>query len=436
MQNLQLPNNQYLSSPNQHNQFNQLDQRNAFFQQQNYNQMNIQNNNNLNFRHSPPNQYMNLDQTSQMTNYYLPNNVNNLNLNSPSPTSNQNFDNFNNFNNVNDNRFGYSPTSLNPSDRSRTNSPSYQPYQTADYQQTASQTNRPTIIDPKELTTFNFQNRSHIHGFQNNFEPEPNHLDQSLDQDKDDYRSDNYNEFSDLEEDKNRNKFLSSRPQLPMSNVDLSTNNFSTTAPRTGSASPISSYNSPVVTENRIKKNKFNFKMRKFKIKGKKSSTKQSKKSNKSQKRIKPGLLYSQLNISGNLNSINKMQLSILNTGLIPIESDKASTIIPKEPFNLSTTKFIDHLEILRKYNVLFKIEYFVSAKNFHDFFIKNISRLFKILLIFLQVACKTENHSFTHALKPENEIKNCNKKLLPCKFVRYASRFSKFIRFFVRFFY
>ena len=259
-----------------------------------------------------------------------------------------------------------SPSSLSPSSMSPTTSPPTVP--TGDL---SSDTN---------LKTFNFQNRTHVRGYHNNFEPEDQYLNQSQGQSqfpsqsqgqsqdykgdyKDEYRDEHRDEYRDdcEEEDRNKNRFLSATRNLPLSNVDCGNN--SAAAPRTGSTSPISSYNSPAVVEsNRIKKNKFNFR-KKFKIKH--SPTKQSKKSNKSQKVKNPGLLYSQLNKginSGTLNSINKMQLSILNTGLIRIESEKATNIIAKEPFDLSTNKFIDHLTLLRKYNVLFKIEYFVSV--------------------------------------------------------------------------
>ena len=334
-------------------------------QTQSYHQMNIQNNS-LNFKYSPSQQYL-IDQQSQMTNYMLTNNVNNLNLNSPTSFSNQSNQFFNNPNvntnlSTNNQLNRYSPTfnqsspSLSPNQLNTSNylSPNSLPLN-------SSKQPVETDANNNNLKTFNFQNRTHIHGYHNNFEP--------------DYQSRNEyskSDFSDYEEDKNKNKFLNlntattaaNKPNLPLSNVDLSPSNAS--APRTGSTSPIAVYNPPTVTENRKnKKHKFNFKMKKFKIKGKKSPTKQSKKSNRSQKGKKPGILYSQLNKginSGTLNSISKMQLSILNTGLIPIETEKAYQIIAKEPFDLSTNKFLDHLVLLRKYNVLFKLEYFVRS--------------------------------------------------------------------------
>ena len=384
---------QYLASPIQQSPSS------AYPPPQSYHQMNIQNNS-LNFRYSPQQYGSPLDQpnqmTSQMTNYMLSNNVNNLNLNSPTslnsppnPYFNANaqfgqaamhsqsahqysqqygYANQLSSSNRSSNPMGFagqashqparyspatfskstlSPSSLSPSSLSPTSPP-------------------PPVTKPSSdanLKTFNFQNRTHIHGYHNNFEPDDQgqFQGQSQFQDyKDDYRDEYRSDRGDYEEDRGRNRFLTTnRSNLPLSNVDCGNNS---AAPRTGSASPISSYNSPAVVEsNRIKKNKFNFR-KKFKIKH--SPTKQSKKSNKIQKGKNPGLLYSQLNKginSGTLNSINKMQLSILNTGLIRIESEKATAIIPKEPFDLSTSKFIDHLMLLRKYNVLFKIEYFVS---------------------------------------------------------------------------
>lgn len=352
-----------------------------------------------------------------MTNYMLSNNVNNLNLNSPTALSspsnpyfspnvqpqfsqsammnsqlNYNTTNYNNSYNNNQHISQFSSNNqlsqCNPMGLTNQLGAGNQPnrYSPATFSKSRlspsslspsslSPTSPPPVTISKSssdnnLKTFNFQNRTHVRGYHNNFEPDDQYPDQpqgqsqSQGQDyKDEYRDEYGDEYrSDLgEEDRNKNRFLSAnRSNLPLSNVDCGNNS---AAPRTGSASPISSYNSPTVVEsNRIKKNKFNFR-KKFKIKH--SPTKQSKKSNKSQKAKNPGLLYSQLNKginSGTLNSINKMQLSILNTGLIRIESEKATTIIAKEPFDLSTNKFIDHLTLLRKYNVLFKIEYFVSS--------------------------------------------------------------------------
>lgn len=85
---------------------------------------------------------------------------------------------------------------------------------------------------------------------------------------------------------------------------------------------------------------------------------------NKKVKRTKPDrshLLYVKMNKRGAVNSLNRLQLSILNTGLIPIDGDpeKASGLVPKKPLELN--KFKKHMQLLRKYEVLFKIEFHVS---------------------------------------------------------------------------
>lgn len=81
-------------------------------------------------------------------------------------------------------------------------------------------------------------------------------------------------------------------------------------------------------------------------------------------------LLYLKLNkgvASGALNRLNKVQLSILNTGLINIDEqgEKASGIIPQKPFDLSKSRFQDHVKLLHKYMVLLKIEFHVSISPF-----------------------------------------------------------------------
>ncbi len=88
-------------------------------------------------------------------------------------------------------------------------------------------------------------------------------------------------------------------------------------------------------------------------------------------KNAKCSLLYHKLNkgvASGALNRINKVQLKILNTGLINIdeEGEKASGIIPGKPFDLSKPRFRDHVKLLHKYMVLLKIEFHVSIPLFH----------------------------------------------------------------------
>lgn len=77
--------------------------------------------------------------------------------------------------------------------------------------------------------------------------------------------------------------------------------------------------------------------------------------------------LYLRLNKSvaiGVLTPMNKVQLSILNTGLIKIddEGERASGIIPTRPFDLNKTKLTLHIDLLLKYQVLPKIEFHVSC--------------------------------------------------------------------------
>ena len=98
------------------------------------------------------------------------------------------------------------------------------------------------------------------------------------------------------------------------------------------------------------------------------ASARNAKKPRKNVKKAKKGLIYLKLNLkesvaSGLINPINKVQLSILNTGLIKIndEVSKASGIVPKKPFDLNKSKFKMHLELLRKYKVLLDIEFHVS---------------------------------------------------------------------------
>ncbi|XP_074598966.1 protein tyrosine phosphatase 36E [Brevipalpus obovatus] len=115
-------------------------------------------------------------------------------------------------------------------------------------------------------------------------------------------------------------------------------------------------------------------------------------------KNAKCSLLYHKLNkgvASGALNRINKVQLKILNTGLINIdeEGEKASGIIPGKPFDLSKPRFRDHVKLLHKYMVLLKIEFHVATKG--------------------------EIHSMRHGLKAANEEKNWNKKFVPYDYNR-----------------
>ncbi|KAI1281921.1 Receptor-type tyrosine-protein phosphatase kappa [Halotydeus destructor] len=98
---------------------------------------------------------------------------------------------------------------------------------------------------------------------------------------------------------------------------------------------------------------------------------------------------------TGLLNPLSKLQLSILGTGLIKINDsgEKASGIIPKKPFDLSKTKLATHIELLRKYRVLLKIE-------FH-------------------AACRSEGHTMRFAMKEENVAKNSKMRFIPYDYNR-----------------
>lgn len=86
-------------------------------------------------------------------------------------------------------------------------------------------------------------------------------------------------------------------------------------------------------------------------------------------------LMYLKLNLkesvaTGLINPINKVQLSLLQTGIskkfikITEDIEKASGIVPSKPFDLWKPKFSTHVQQLRQYPVLLKIEYHVSNKN------------------------------------------------------------------------
>jgi len=116
----------------------------------------------------------------------------------------------------------------------------------------------------------------------------------------------------------------------------------------------------------------------------------------KNAKKARRGLAYLKLNLkesvsTGLINPINKVQLSILNTGIIKVsdEVSKASGIIPTKPFDLSKTKFDRHIELFNRYKVLLDIEFFMASKN--------------------------ENYSTRQAMKEENEAKNVKLKPVPC---------------------
>ncbi|XP_042910667.1 receptor-type tyrosine-protein phosphatase kappa isoform X2 [Parasteatoda tepidariorum] len=90
--------------------------------------------------------------------------------------------------------------------------------------------------------------------------------------------------------------------------------------------------------------------------------------------------------------SISRIQLSLLNSGLLPMnEDEKLMSLIPKNPIELSA--YSKHVNLLRKYEVLAKIEY--------------------------QIATKGESHSTRHATKEANELKNSYKKMIPYDYNR-----------------
>lgn len=103
---------------------------------------------------------------------------------------------------------------------------------------------------------------------------------------------------------------------------------------------------------------------------GKPKPKREKNKSKKSLKR-KKSLFYMKVNKKGAVNSFSKIQLSILNTGLIPTQKIMASGMVPKKPLDLE--QFKKRILLLRKYEVLFKIEFNVS---------QSISQLIDWLLI------------------------------------------------------
>ncbi|CAG2117758.1 unnamed protein product, partial [Medioppia subpectinata] len=102
--------------------------------------------------------------------------------------------------------------------------------------------------------------------------------------------------------------------------------------------------------------------------------------------------------MSGNkVSSFNKIQLSILNSGLIPFDHDvhSAMKIVPQKPIDFDT--FNAHIQLMRKYEVLPKIEFHFASKNE-----------------------TTTKHSTHHAMKEANDHKNTYpKKCLPYDFNR-----------------
>lgn len=59
--------------------------------------------------------------------------------------------------------------------------------------------------------------------------------------------------------------------------------------------------------------------------------------------------------------ALGKLQLSVLNSGMIPFErrAQSAAKLLPKGPVDFA--KFNSHIQLLRKYEVLLKIEFHVS---------------------------------------------------------------------------
>ncbi|CAN8027649.1 unnamed protein product [Ixodes persulcatus] len=93
---------------------------------------------------------------------------------------------------------------------------------------------------------------------------------------------------------------------------------------------------------------------------------------------------------SGVLSSLNMVQLSLLNSGLLPLP-DEASAFIPTRPIELA--RFPKHITLFKKYDVLLKTEFLLATKG--------------------------EAHCMRHASKPANDAKNTYKKLLPYDYNR-----------------
>ncbi|KAL3186491.1 hypothetical protein MRX96_027529 [Rhipicephalus microplus] len=93
---------------------------------------------------------------------------------------------------------------------------------------------------------------------------------------------------------------------------------------------------------------------------------------------------------SGVISSLNMLQLSLLNSGLLPLP-DEASSFIPTQPIELA--RFPKHIALFKKYDVLLKTEFLLATKG--------------------------ESHCMRHASKPDNDNKNTYKKLLPYDYNR-----------------
>lgn len=95
----------------------------------------------------------------------------------------------------------------------------------------------------------------------------------------------------------------------------------------------------------------------------------------------------------GATKALGKFHLSLLNSGLLPrkAENGRATALLPKKP--VDANKFVKHIDLIKKYDVLLRTEF--------------------------QVSTKTEGHSCRHAMKIGNDEKNSHKKCLPYDFNR-----------------
>lgn len=126
------------------------------------------------------------------------------------------------------------------------------------------------------------------------------------------------------------------------------------------------------------------------------------------------------------VNPLKKLQLSIFNSSLIPINPDpnRMYRILTKKPISLKA--FCKHMILIRKYEVLLKIEFQVRGLMFSS---AAQAKLFR-----LQAASRNETytkHVTRHASKPNNELKNTYPNKVPCKCHRESSlSFSTFLVF------
>ncbi|XP_076335056.1 receptor-type tyrosine-protein phosphatase kappa-like isoform X2 [Tachypleus tridentatus] len=113
----------------------------------------------------------------------------------------------------------------------------------------------------------------------------------------------------------------------------------------------------------------------------------------KSKPKPKRSFLYNKLNgTTDSLNPFGRLQLSLLNSGLMPTtDEDRLTNLVRKKPVDVS--QFPKHLALLRKYDILLRAEF--------------------------RAATKGEPHSTRHGSKPGNEEKNSYKKLIPYDYNR-----------------